>query len=68
MKKLATLSLVLLFTASCTAQWGKRVKGNGNMTTVERSVGEYDAIGLSGWFDVDLVAGSEGEIKLEGEL
>jgi hypothetical protein len=67
MKKLLSLSLVLLFTASCTAQWGKKVKGNGNVTTIERSVGEYDAIGLSGWFDVDLVAGKEGEITLEGE-
>ena len=67
MKKLLSLSLVLLFTASCTAQWGKKVKGNGNMTTVERNVGEYDAVGVSGWFDVDLVAGREGEIILEGE-
>jgi hypothetical protein len=67
MKKLLSLSLVLLFVVSCTAQWGKRVKGNGDVTTIERSVGEYDAIGLSGWFDVDLVAGKEGEIKLEGE-
>ena len=67
MKKLLSLSLVLLFTASCSAQWGKKVKGNGNVTTIERSVGEYDAIGLSGWFDLDLVAGQEGEIKLEGE-
>lgn len=67
MKKLLSLSLVLLFSASCSSQWGKRVKGNGNVTTIERSVGEYDAIGLAGWFDVDLVAGKEGEIKLEGE-
>jgi hypothetical protein len=67
MKNLLSLSLVLLLTASCSAQWGKKVKGNGNQTTIERSVGEYEAIGLSGWFDVDIVAGKEGEIKLEGE-
>lgn len=67
MKKVITLSLVLLLTVSCSAQWGKRIKGNGNKTTIERSVGEYDAVGLSGWFDLDLVAGKEGEIKLEGE-
>ncbi len=67
MKKIFTLSLVVLFTASCSAQWGKKVKGNGNITTVERSVGDYDAIGLAGWFDVDLVAGNEGKITLEGE-
>lgn len=67
MKKVLSLSLVLLFTTSCSAQWGKRVKGNGNVVTIDRSVGEYDAIGLSGWFDVDLVDGKEGAITLEGE-
>lgn len=67
MKKAITLSLVLLLTASCTAQWGKRIKGNGNVVTKDRSVGDYDAIALSGSFDLDLVDGQEGEITLEGE-
>jgi len=67
MKKLATLSLIVLFSASCTAQWGKKVKGNGNVTTIERSVGDYDRVGVSGFFDVDLVSGNEGEITLKGE-
>ncbi|WP_273567550.1 head GIN domain-containing protein [Maribacter halichondriae] len=67
MKKIAILSLVVLFTASCTAQWGKRVKGNGDMVTIERSVGDYDGIGVSGWFDVKLVSGNEGELTLKGE-
>ncbi|NND79242.1 MAG: DUF2807 domain-containing protein [Maribacter sp.] len=67
MKKLATLSLVVLFTLSCTAQWGKRVKGNGNMVTIERSTGDYDEVAVSGWFDVDLVDGNEGNISLKGE-
>ena len=67
MKKIATLGLVVLFTLSCSAQWGKRIKGNGNVVTIERSTGDYDAIAISGWFDVDLVAGNEGEISLKGE-
>lgn len=67
MKKLVTLSLVVLFTASCTAQWGKKVKGNGNVVSIERSVGDYDGIGVSGWFDVELVDGNEGELTLKGE-
>lgn len=67
MKKLLSLTLVVVFTASCSAQWGKKIKGNGNTVTIDRSVGDYDAIGLAGWFDVDLVAGNEGEITLEGE-
>ena len=67
MKKIITLSLVVAFTFSCSAQWGKKIKGNGNTVTIERSVGDYDAVALAGWFDVDLVDGKEGEIILEGE-
>ena len=67
MKKFATLGLIVLFTVSCTAQWGKRIKGNGNMVTVERSTGDYDAVSVSGWFDVELVDGNEGELTLRGE-
>ncbi|MGB5555777.1 MAG: head GIN domain-containing protein, partial [Flavobacteriaceae bacterium] len=67
MKKVATLGLVLLFTLSCSAQWGKKVKGNGNVITTERSVGDYDGIGVAGWFDVELVDGKEGQLTLKGE-
>ncbi|WP_373516177.1 head GIN domain-containing protein [Pricia sp.] len=67
MKKAAILSLVIVFTSSCSAQWGKGIKGNGNTVSIDRSVGEYDEIAVSGWFDVDLVDGKEGELTLEGE-
>lgn len=66
MKKLLTLSLVLA-TISASAQWGKRIKGNGNVVTIERSVGEYDAVASAGWFDVVLTSGNEGELTLKGE-
>ncbi len=67
MKKTAILSLVVVFTISCSAQWGKGIKGNGNTVSIDRSVGVYDGIAVSGWFDVDLVDGKEGELTLEGE-
>lgn len=67
MKKFVTLSLVLLLTASCSAQWGKGIKGNGKKVTIDRNIGEYDALAVSGWFDVDLVDGKEGNLTLEGE-
>lgn len=67
MKKLITLTLALSTIAVTHAQWGKRVKGNGNVVTIERSVGSYDAVALAGWFDVELVDGNEGEITLKGE-
>lgn len=67
MRKAAFLILVVVFTTSCSAQWGKGIKGNGNTVSINRSVGEYDEIAVSGWFDVDLVEGKEGELILEGE-
>nr|WP_298927624.1 head GIN domain-containing protein [uncultured Allomuricauda sp.] len=67
MKKIITLGLALSMVAITHAQWGKRIKGNGNVVTVERSVGDYDAVALAGWFDVELVAGDEGELTLKGE-
>ena len=67
MKNLGALTLVLLVTISCSAQWGKTIKGNGEKVTIDRSTGDYDAVSVSGWFDVDLVNGQEGELTLEGE-
>ena len=67
MKKLMTLTLAFSMVAVVNAQWGKRIKGNGNMITTERSVGSYDEVAVSGWFDVDLVDGKEGELTLRGE-
>ncbi|WP_318344601.1 head GIN domain-containing protein [Flagellimonas baculiformis] len=67
MKKIITLALVLSTMAITNAQWGRKVKGDGNVVTIERSVGDYDGVSLAGWFDVDLVAGNEGGITLRGE-
>lgn len=66
MKKLITLSFVL-FALVATAQWGKRIKGNGKTVTIERSVGDYEAVTVAGWFDVKLIAGNEGKLTLKGE-
>ncbi len=67
MKKLGVLVGLSLLSLSCSAQWGKTIKGNGNIVTIERNTGDYDGVALSGWFDVDLVEGNEGEITLKGE-
>ncbi len=67
MRKSITLVLAICTVAITNAQWGKRIKGDGNVVTIERSVGDYDGVALAGWFDVDLVDGREGEITLEGE-
>jgi len=49
------------------AQWGEKVKGNGNVTTITRTTSDYDGISCAGSFDYVLVAGTEGKITIEGE-
>jgi len=71
MKKL-TLIIAALFIASVPAQaqwWGSNetVKGNGEMTSENRNTGDYDEISLVGSMDVELVAGTEGNLIIEAE-
>ncbi len=68
-----TLNKIFLFallstTAVSFAQWGgKGVKGNGNMTTVNRTTGNYNSIKCAGFMDFKLIPGSEGNITIEAE-
>ncbi len=63
------LSIVLCSITSVNAQWwgGKKVNGNGNMVTKNRTTPDYDQIKVKGSFDVSLVSGSEGKLTVEGE-
>lgn len=65
LKSIALLTLLLSTTLSC-AQW-KKVKGNGEITTVSRSTSTYDEIKTAGSMDFNLVPGIEGEISIEGD-
>ncbi len=67
--KSITLPIFLLFTFVSSAQWGngKRIKGNGEITTITRTTQDYNAVKVSGFMDVLLVAGNEGTITLKGE-
>lgn len=67
MKQFTLLLAGLLCTSVIYGQWGKKITGNGNVITKERQVGSYDKVSLSGWFDVKLVDGKEGELELRGE-
>lgn len=68
MKKLIVLTIAISMCSLSHAQWwGKGKKGNGNVTTETRNVGDYDEIKCGGSMDFILVAGEEGEIKIEGE-
>jgi Putative auto-transporter adhesin, head GIN domain len=69
MKKSILLLTAIMFATVSHAQWwgNKKVKGNGNMTIETRTTGDYDGIKCAGSMDFILVAGNEGQLKLEGE-
>ena len=67
MKNTIIIGVCLLMSFSASAQWGKKIRGNGKMVTEERNVGSYDEISVSGWFDVELISGEEGRLTLHGE-
>lgn len=68
LKTVFTLAFLSIITFS-QAQWwgGKGVKGNGDITTITRSTGEYDIIKCGGSMDFKLVEGAEGKITIQGE-
>lgn len=63
MKKLILIATILFSSYS----FAQKVNGNGKVTTITRTTGEYESIKCSGSFDYILVAGTEGKINLEGE-
>lgn len=71
MKNLTVTSMILLSFCSFMSygQWnmGRQVKGNGNVISETRTTTNYESIKISGFFDVDLVAGKEGSITIKGE-
>ncbi len=56
-------NLLALFLITSVSAFGNATQSN----VEERKVGEYDAVYVSGWFDVVLVDGKEGSITLEGK-
>jgi len=68
--KITQIILFTLLLVSCIpaqAQWGKKIKGDGNLTSEKRNVADYNEIYVNGNIDVVLVDGKEGNITLEGE-
>lgn len=70
MKKIILSFLVITFASNLSfAQWWgqKKIRGNGDQITQNRKLDTYDEIALVGSLDVYLVAGSEGNIRIEAE-
>lgn len=64
-----TVVIFLLSTTLSCAQWGngKKIKGNGDITTISRSTGSYEGLKVAGPMDFKLVEGKEGEISIKGD-
>ncbi|WP_055443138.1 head GIN domain-containing protein [Lacinutrix himadriensis] len=67
-KTILIIATILLTTQIQAQSWfGNKVKGNGKVTTISRTTGDYDAIACVGSMDFILVEGQEGKITIEGE-
>jgi len=66
---ISTIITLLVLNVSHAQFWnnGKKIRGNGNVTTITRTTPDYDGISCAGPFDYILVAGTEGKITIEGE-
>jgi hypothetical protein len=67
MKKWAVLIVLSsILVANCRFT-GKRIKGNGQVVTENRSTGSFEGISSSGSFDVYVAIGSPASVKIEAE-
>lgn len=64
---LKTVSILFILTLGLGGVYAQKVKGNGKTINKTRNVGSFDGIGVSGSFDVFLVAGDEGKIDISVE-
>ena len=67
MKKIIQLVVCGAFLIVSVANAQVKINGNGKVVSQTRTTSGYDAIKISGFFDVALVAGKEGKITIKGE-
>ena len=71
MKKIISILIIFILSFQLNAQiHSKKIKGNGEITSVTRTVNNYHKIGVAGSFNVKLFKGKEGDIivKADGNL
>jgi hypothetical protein len=64
---LKSAAILFMFTLTIGCAYAQKVKGNGKIINKTRNVGSFDGVGVSGSFDVILVAGNEGKLDLSVE-
>ena len=61
------LTLLVISTHLNAQVFTKNIKGNGKLITENRSLSDYDKIGVAGSFDVILVKGKEGAVSITAD-
>lgn len=64
---LKSAAILFIFTLSVGGVYAQKIKGNGKTINKTRNVGSFDGVGVSGSFDVILVAGDEGKLDITVE-
>lgn len=64
-KLLPFLAIVAFVSTSCQFMWGERIRGNGNIKTVERTVGAFKDVSTSGNIHVYITQGPQAPVKIE---
>lgn len=67
MTRLIMLSFLIITAASCDFIGGKRIKGNGNISTAEREVSDFNKVEVNGAIDVYVVQGALKPVRIEGD-
>ena len=68
MRTFISILTLLIISSNLNAQvFTKNIKGNGKLITENRSLSDYDKIGVAGSFDVILVKGKEGAISITAD-
>lgn len=65
--KSIVVALIICTGLQANAHHNKKVRGNGNVVTENRTTADYEKIAVGGSFDVTLVSGKEGELSIEIE-
>lgn len=67
MRKIHYLFLFVILLSSCNFMGGRRVRGNGNLTSQSRSVGSFEGVHVLGGMDVIVSAGTDYAVKVEAD-
>jgi hypothetical protein len=69
MKRLLLLLLIMpiLYGCSYASRMESSVTGSGNRKTEQRQMGDFNAVEVTGAYDVKIVSGTKGDVQIESD-